>query len=200
LKNHAITPAELQHLLAGHSDVHLIDVRTAPEFESAHIPGSYHVPLDTLKEHRDELHRHVNQPVVLVCQSGARATQAGAHLTAAGMDNVRVLDGGIGAWLAMGGDVNRGPQKWGLERQVRLVAGSLVLASVTGSFFVGPLRIIAGVVGAGLTFSALTNTCGMAAVLSRLPYNQGAACDVRDIIAELAGSETTAPVPAAKAS
>lgn len=197
---HVITPAELRHLLAGGSDVHLIDVRTGPEFDSAHIPGSYHVPLDTLKEHRDELHRHVHVPVVLICQSGARATQAGTHLTAAGMENIRVLDGGIGAWLSAGGAVNRGRQKWGLERQVRLAAGSIVLASVIASFFVGPLRIIAAFVGAGLTFSAATNTCGMAAVLSRLPYNKGAACDMRTVIAELAGASPATPAPAAKAS
>ena len=200
MNNHVITPAELRYLLAGDSDAHLIDVRTGTEFESAHIPGSYHVPLDTLKEHRDELRRHVRQPVVLICQSGARASQAGTHLAAAGMENVRVLDGGIGAWLAAGGAVNRGRQRWGLERQVRLIAGTMVLASVTGSFFVGPLRIIGAFVGAGLMFSALTNTCGMAAVLSRLPYNRGAACDVRQVITELASANPVPPAPAAKAS
>jgi rhodanese-related sulfurtransferase len=191
LSNNVITPVELRHLMSNDADVHVIDVRTAAEFESAHIPGSYHVPLDTLSEHRDEIKRHLTQPVVLVCQSGNRAGQAGEQLAAAGMENVRVLEGGVGQWTMVGGDINAGGHKWGLERQVRLVAGSMVLIAVIASFFVRPLALIAGFVGAGLTFSAVTNTCGMARVLSKLPYNKGATCDVREVIAELTGTPTT---------
>jgi rhodanese-related sulfurtransferase len=197
LSSNVITPVELRHLLSTEADVHLIDVRTAAEFESAHIPGSYHVPLETLAEHRDELHRHLTQPVVLICQSGGRASQAGEQLAAAGMENVRVLDGGVGQWTMVGGQINQAGQKWGLERQVRLVAGSIVLISVIASLFVRPLALVAGFVGAGLTFSAVTNTCGMAMVLSKLPYNKGAACDVREVIAELTGTPpTSAPARA----
>lgn len=194
-----ITPAELRHMLGTDAEVHLIDVRTGPEYESVHIPGSYHVPLDTLREHRDELTRHIDQPVVLICQSGGRATQASEHLAEAGLPNVRVLQGGMGSWLATGGQVNQGEQKWGIERQVRLVAGLLVVLGAIASFFVRPLVAVAGFVGAGLTFSAATNTCGMAAVLSKLPYNQGATCDVRDVIAELTATDRIA-APAARAS
>lgn len=190
-----ITPAELKHLLAEGTDVHLIDVRSHSEFESAHIAGSYHVPLETLSEHRDELHRHLAHPVVLVCQSGNRASQAGLHLADTGMENVRILDGGIGSWLSIGGDVNKGEQKWGIDRQVRLVAGSVVLAAAFASIWVRPLWIVAAFVGAGLTFSAVTNTCGMAAVLSRLPYNKGKTCDVREVIAELTSSAPTNSAP-----
>lgn len=200
MNDNLITPAELRRLLADDPDVRLIDVRTGSEFESAHIPGSYHVPLDSLKEHGEELRRHVTEPVVLICQSGGRAVQAGTHLTETGMERVRVLDGGLGAWLAIGGDVKMGRQKWGLERQVRLIAGTLVMASFLASFLVGPLRVIGAFVGAGLTFSALTNTCGMAAVLSRLPYNKGAACDVREVIADLAASKPAPVAPFIKAS
>lgn len=190
-----ITPAELTHLLSTDAEVHLIDVRTGAEYESAHIPGSYHVPLDTLSEHREELTRHLERPVVLICQSGARATQASEHLAETGLSNVRVLVGGMGSWLASGGEVNANDSRWGLERQVRLVAGSIVLTSVVASIWVRPLAYVAGAIGAGLTFSAVTNTCGMAMVLARLPYNKGATCDVRDVIAELtAASERTSTV------
>jgi rhodanese-related sulfurtransferase len=47
----------------------ILDVRTPAEFETAHIPGSYNVPLDLLREHRDELARHIDEDVVLVCRS-----------------------------------------------------------------------------------------------------------------------------------
>jgi rhodanese-related sulfurtransferase len=183
-----ITPSELRHLLATGADVHLIDVRTSAEFDNAHIPGSYHVPLDTLGEHGDELGRHLTHPTVLVCQSGGRARQASQQLATTGLGNLRVLDGGLGSWLAVGGEVNRGQQRWGMDRQVRLVAGVAVLLSVLASLVVPPLRLVAGFVGAGLTFSAVTNTCGMAALLAKLPYNAGAQCDIREVIAQLDAS------------
>lgn len=196
MSTNVITPVELRHLMSNDADVHLIDVRTSAEFEAAHIPGSYHVPLDTLSEHREEIKRHLTQPVVLICQSGNRAGQASEQLAAAGMENVRVLDGGVGHWTMIGGDINAASHKWGLERQVRLVAGSIVLLSVIASFFVRPFAIVAGFIGAGLTFSAVTNTCGMAMVLAKLPYNKGATCDVREVIAELTGTPTTTPASA----
>jgi tRNA 2-selenouridine synthase SelU len=41
----------------------LIDVRTPAEFETAHIPGAYKVPLDLLREHRDEIVKHLDRDV-----------------------------------------------------------------------------------------------------------------------------------------
>lgn len=168
----------------GH-DIRILDVRTPGEFETVHIPGSYNVPLDTLGEHAGELARRVTQPVVIVCASGNRASQAEKRLAEAGMDNLKVLSGGITEWQAKGGDVRRVKSRWGLERQVRLVAGSMVLGSIVASVWVPPLRYVAGFVGAGLTFSAVTNTCGMAMVLSKLPYNRSASCDIDAAIAAL---------------
>ena len=157
--------------------IRLLDVRSASEFETAHIAGSYHVPLDTLGEHCDDI-CGVDGEVVLVCQSGARARQAAEKLAAAGMTNLRVLDGGMNAWSTAGGDVVRGKEKWSLERQVRLVAGSIVLSSIVASTKVPAAKFAAGFVGAGLTFAALSNTCAMGNVLSRLPYNRGSSTDV----------------------
>jgi rhodanese-related sulfurtransferase len=110
----------------------ILDVRTLAEFETAHIPGSYNVPLDLLREHRDELARHIDEDVVLVCRSGARASQAEQALGQAGLVGLRVLDGGMNSWQRAGAPVNRGRQTWDLERQVRLAAGSVVAASDAG--------------------------------------------------------------------
>ena len=191
--SNVISPVELRALLSDDATVHLIDVRTSAEFDAAHIPGSYHVPLETLSEHRDEF-RALSQQVVLICQSGGRASQAGEMLAAAGLTNVRVLEGGLGQWTLTGGPVDRGRGRWSLERQVRGVAGSLVVLSVVASLFVPALVVVAGLVGAGLVFSALTNTCGMALLLAKLPYNRGAACDVREVVSQL-----TQPTPTLRA-
>ena len=169
------------------SAVRLLDVRSAAEFEGVHIPGAYNVPLDTLGEHAEDIQRHVDEPVVLVCRSGMRASQAEQRLAAAGMENVKVLEGGMMAWERAGGRVNRGTAKWDIERQVRLVAGSIVLAAIVVSIWVPAARFVAGFIGAGLTFAALSNTCAMGMMLSKLPYNRESTCDVDAVVDQLTG-------------
>lgn len=164
----------------------VLDVRTPAEFETAHIPGAYSVPLETLKEHREELNRHLDQEVILVCRSGARASQAGDTLAAAGLPSLRVLEGGMDAWERAGAPVTRGRQTWDLERQVRLTAGSLVLAAILGSMFAPKLKWLAAGVGGGLSVAAITNTCTMGSILSRMPWNRAAeACDLDTILSAL---------------
>jgi rhodanese-related sulfurtransferase len=191
-----IDPFRLQTLLESATAPRLIDVRTPAEFASVHIPGAYNVPLDVLREHRDEILEHLDHDVVLVCHSGQRAAQAEQTLRQAGLLNVHVLKGGITAWESNGFAVNRGAQRWDLERQVRLVAGSIVLSAVVGSVAVPTLKWLAAGVGGGLAVAALTNTCAMGALLSRLPYNRARGCDAQTIVAELAGC----PAEQAKAS
>lgn len=178
---------QLTERLAAPAPPRLLDVRTPAEFETAHIPGSYNVPLDLLREHRDEIMAHLDEEVVLVCRSGQRAGQAEETLRAAGLGNVHILDGGILDWEAKGFTLNHGRSKWHLERQVRLVAGTIVLTSILGSIVVPKLRWVAGAVGAGLTFAALSDTCAMGAALSKLPYNRGTMCDARSVVTQLTG-------------
>ena len=122
----------------------------------------------------------------------SRATVRARILRAAGLTNVHILEGGITAWEAQGFDVVRGRQRWDLERQVRLVAGAIVLFSVLASVVVPGLQWVAAAIGGGLMFAALTNTCAMGMLLAKLPYNRGATCDARTIVAQLidSGPET----------
>ncbi|MBP2580427.1 rhodanese-related sulfurtransferase [Streptomyces sp. PvR006] len=181
----ALTPVVLHRLVQEGRAPRLLDVRTPGEFRTVHIPGSYNVPLDTLREHRAELLSHLDEDVVLVCRSGARAAQAERALAGAGLPNLRVLDGGVNAWEAAGAPVNRGPERWDMERQVRLVAGSAVLATGLVGVLVPGVHLIGTAIGAGLTYAALSNSCMMGVLLSRLPYNRGPRPDVRSVIAEL---------------
>lgn len=176
----------LQERLTTDTAPRVLDVRTPAEFETSHIPGAYNVPLDTLREHRAELRRHLDEDVVLVCRSGARAAQAEEALAGVGLPGLRVLDGGMVAWESAGAPVNRGRETWELERQVRLVAGTLVAAGVLGSVKVPALKWVAGAIGAGLTGAALTNTCAMGMALSKMPWNRTASpCDVDELVAAL---------------
>lgn len=179
-----IHPSELRQLLREDPHTRILDVRTGAEFESVHIPGSFNVPLDLLGEHVSEV-AGLDHPVILVCQSGNRATTAQGKLNAAGKGNLRVLEGGIGAWQTAGGEVVKGTEKWSLERQVRGVAGTIVLTSILTSLAVPKARFVAGAVGAGLAFSAVSNTCAMGMLLAKLPYNRGPKCDLDCVLRDM---------------
>ena len=167
--------ATLRDLAGTADDLVVIDVRSAAEFESMHIRGSYNVPLPLLSEHSNQLAERLGGRVVLVCQSGVRAEQARTHLAGAGVESAQVLTGGVPAYAAAGGDVVRGAQRWSLERQVRMAAGTLVVTGLAGGRFVSPkVRLLAGAIGAGLTFSAATNTCAMGQALAKMPWNKTA--------------------------
>ena len=153
----------------------VIDVRSAAEFDTVHVRGAYHVPLATLGEHTRELAGHLahDERVVLVCQSGVRAEQGRRHLATVGLDHAQVLDGGVTAYEQAGGEVVRGRRAWALERQVRLVAGALVVTGLAAGRLLSPkARLLAGAIGTGLTVSALTDTCAMGAALARMPWNR----------------------------
>ncbi|WP_126582738.1 rhodanese-like domain-containing protein [Tengunoibacter tsumagoiensis] len=177
---------DVEELLSRNNAAKVIDVRTPAEYEAEHIPGSYNIPLDKLPEHKTEVAQIIQGPVILVCRSGVRAEQAAKIFQTTSLAQFHVLQGGINAWKQAQKPVNRGKQIWSMERQVRGFAGSIVLLSVLGSFFIWrPLALLAGFIGAGLTYSALTDTCGMALLLSKLPYNRAVNCDVRDVVKQL---------------
>lgn len=184
----AVDAHALQGLLARSDPLRILDVRTPAEFETAHIPGAYNVPLGTLTEHRREIAAHLDERVVLVCQGGQRSERAERALADAGLPNLRILHGGMQAWQAAGGAVTRGRERWALERQVRLVAGSIVFGSVLASTVLPRAKWIAAGIGGGLAFAALSNTCAMGAVLMKLPYNRGPETDPREVIGRLAES------------
>lgn len=162
--------------------VRLLDVRTPGEFATAHIEGSVNLPVDRVRSDASLLRDQVGDDLVVVCQSGQRARQAAEALGAGPGGAPRVLEGGLGAWTAADAPVERGEGAWAMERQVRMVAGSLVLAGVLGSLALPRAKWLAGGIGAGLTFSAATNTCAMAQVLGVMPWNRpGPAPDVDEV-------------------
>lgn len=179
-----ISATELRDRLDSLTTPHVLDVRTPAEFETAHIAGSYNVPLDVLGRYTSEVADKLDGEIVLVCKSGQRATKAATLLHNSGLNTGLVLHDGFSDWERSGFAVVRGKTRWELERQVRLVAGSIVLSSVVGSVAAPRLKWVAAAIGGGLTFAAVTNTCAMATALSKLPYNR--AGDGRALIAKLA--------------
>jgi rhodanese-related sulfurtransferase len=150
----------------------LVDVREPAEHAGERIPGSHLVPLSTFDPAR--VPQEPGKKLVLHCVMGARSAQAGQQLLAAGVVEVWNLQGGIQAWKDAGYETLRGARApLSLERQVRIVAGSLVLLGTLLGAFVSPwFLLLSGFIGAGFIVSGLTGSCGMAMLLTRLPYNQ----------------------------
>lgn len=168
----------------------LLDVRTPSEFQNAHIPGAYNVPLDQLGEHAQEV-RSAQGPVVLICQSGQRAQRAEVLLRGAGMANLHVLDGGMKEWQSRGLPVRRVRARVSLERQVRMVAGAIAAIGGFGALFISPwLAVLPALIGSGLVFAGATDTCAMGMLLARLPYNRAAvSCDTESIVRQFLTQE-----------
>ncbi|RJN31417.1 rhodanese-like domain-containing protein [Nesterenkonia natronophila] len=151
----------------------LVDVRTPAEFESIRIEGSRNLPLDQLRRNPKKLAEQLPAETVLICHSGARSREAAETLGAAGSQHTSVLAGGIIGYQNCGGEALRDEQRWAMERQVRMVAGTLVVGGLIGAKLIHPrLAYVSAGVGSGLIFAAATNTCAMARALSLLPWNR----------------------------
>ena len=79
----------------------VIDTRDADQYKTEHIPGAINI------EWRQVLGRRAELPgdkmVLVYCNAGTLSAQAGLALRVAGMDNVRILQGGFTEWKAKGG-------------------------------------------------------------------------------------------------
>ena len=149
----------------------VIDVRSPSEFASGHIPGAINIPLEEVHSRIGDLDREAK--IVTVCETGRRASMAAEFVSACGLD-VQTLEGSTAAWRVSGRPlVSSAGSSWSLDRQVRLGAGALVLAGTLLGFLAHPAWfVLSGFVGAGLTFAGITNVCGMANVLRKMPWNQ----------------------------
>jgi NADPH-dependent 2,4-dienoyl-CoA reductase/sulfur reductase-like enzyme/rhodanese-related sulfurtransferase len=79
----------------------LLDVRNLNEFETSHVRGALHVPLDELRFRLDEVPR--DRALLVHCRSGFRSHLAVRILKENGFQNVRNLTGGYVAMTALGG-------------------------------------------------------------------------------------------------
>ncbi|MCX4919963.1 rhodanese-like domain-containing protein [Streptomyces sp. NBC_00687] len=162
----------------------VIDVRTPGEYASGHLPGAHNIPLDQIPRALPALKDAASRAdLLVVCASGARSENAAKTLTARGVP-ATTLTGGTNAWAQHGLDLHH-PQAcdvpktvWGMERQVRLTAGIIVLLGLALGLLHPAFQLISAAIAGGLVFSALTNTCGMAAVLAKLPHNRPRPADL----------------------
>jgi rhodanese-related sulfurtransferase len=153
--------------------LHVIDVRTPAEFHAAHVKFARNVPLNELNPADfAKANSESAAPLVFICHSGTRGQKACETLERAGITNVVNVAGGTQACIDAGLPIVYGKQAISLERQVRIAAGSLVLLGLALSFVHPAFLALSAFVGAGLAFSGLTDTCGMALILAKMPWNR----------------------------
>ena len=162
--------------------VALIDVREPDEFKAGHIPGARSVPLSGLSA--ASLAANVpspklgrEEPLYLTCLSRIRAEKAAGRLSAAGLTNLVLLEGGAKAWEEARLPIRRCGASLNLMRQVQIAVGILLVLKVVLGFTLHQLFFAAaGMIGIGLLAAGLTNWCGMAQLLARMPWNRPTPC------------------------
>lgn len=170
-----ISPSEVSNTGKSGVEPEIIDVRTPAEYEEVHANGARLVPLDGLEPHKVLASRTgaVDAPLYILCKSGSRAAKACEQFEAAGFGNAVSIEGGTTAWEKAGLPVVRGRKTISLERQVRILAGSLVVLGIGLGWFVHPLFfLLSAFIGSGLVFAGLTDSCGMGMLLAKMPWNQ----------------------------
>lgn len=87
--------------LINKQDAVVVDVRTPDEFARGHITNSHHIPLAQIEQgNTTEIDKHKEKPVIVICETGARAETAASKLVKAGFKQVYLLRGGLTQWRA----------------------------------------------------------------------------------------------------
>lgn len=166
-----VEPSTAQEWLKAGQAV-LVDVREPVEHAGASIPGSTLVPSGQVSA--EKMPEHSGKRLIVHCKSGGRSTRACDKLAAEGLE-VFNMTGGIDAWQSAGLEtkVNK-KAPLDLIRQVHITVGLMVfafsvVAAVTGNawFLIVPIFF-----GGGLLFAGLTGFCGLALMLSKMPWNR----------------------------
>lgn len=157
----------------------IIDVRNPDEYMQEHIPGSRNIPLDQIGTQVNQLK---GQVVILSCRTGRRAVEAKNFLEAQGCTNVSILENGLQGWKSAGKLTQSFKKGYSIMQQVQMIAGSMILIGLVFK----SLWFLALLAGFGLLMAGLTNTCLMASLLSKMPWNrlpgnQSGHCSTRNI-------------------
>ncbi len=78
----------------------VVDVSEPEEYAAGHLGGARSIPLAQLEDKLPGAVKNKSLPVILVCQTGARANRALAVAKKLGYEQSRALAGGLAAWKA----------------------------------------------------------------------------------------------------
>lgn len=92
-----VTTEEAVNIMQTEENYVILDVRTAQEFASGHIPGAALLPNETIGTEDIPLLPDKDQLILVYCRSGNRSKQAAEKLAQLGYTNI-VEFGGINSW------------------------------------------------------------------------------------------------------
>ena len=93
-----ISQAQLQEWMQQKSEICILDVRSASEYNSGHVPGAINIGHTEISEHIDKIMPYKDKDVVVYCERGVRARMAQGTLLKAGFTSVYHLTGDMDAW------------------------------------------------------------------------------------------------------
>lgn len=149
----------------------VIDVRNPDEYATGAIKNAINIPL---QHFNDEKIKDLDTDIIIInCKSGMRSCNACEKLTDTFGKTIYSLEGGFIAWKNYGGAIQSTGCKYSIMQQVMMIAGGIVVFAslmvlVSSSNWVW----LAGLIGAGLFFAGITGYCGMAKLLSYMPWNK----------------------------
>lgn len=152
----------------------LVDVRTKPEYREVRAAGAVWHPLENIEKDAGSVATELaGKRCVLLCKTGSRASKAAELLNAHLPDGVAVVEGGTDAWVEAQLPHERDSGVISLERQVRIAVGALVATGSVLALTVSPgFAALPLFFGCGLVFAGITNWCGLAMIISKMPWNR----------------------------
>lgn len=155
----------------------LIDVREPDEFTDEHISYALSLPLSNLEAGFETLSFPKDKKILFQCLKGARGESACVLINGKKecANDIYNIEGGITAWKETKLPLVKTLKKTGLSifRQVQIVVGGMVFFMVLIGFMgVGVAFAIAGILGFALFFAGITGWCGLAMLLSKMPWNK----------------------------
>ncbi|OWT60146.1 rhodanese family protein [Candidimonas nitroreducens] len=168
----SITPEAAQALLD--QGAVLVDIRGADEYARERIGKARHIPMQQLAGGAQRLDGAT--AVIFHCRSGARTRANAQALQACAKCDAYMLEGGLDAWKKAGLPLEIDKSRpLELQRQVQIAAGSIVLlGAILGAVASPWFHLLSAFVGAGLVFAGISGFCGMARVLTKMPWNREA--------------------------
>ncbi len=98
-----ITMPQARDIMRREPLARIVDVRTADEYRSGHIPKAINIPNEAITNVEPKMLPEKSQTILLYCQTGMRATSAARKLAKMGYTRIYNI-GGITSWT---GDIEK---------------------------------------------------------------------------------------------
>lgn len=160
-------------------DTLIIDVREPDEFKSFHIKESVHAPLSNPNINLENIIKNSKQnKIILMCLSGRRAQMAKETLQNSFGKEIIVYEGGISKWRLENEIVSYEEENKtkinvpSINRQVQILVGFILIILNTLSLLNMNILFLSLFIGLGLLYSGISDSCMMAMLLNKMPWNK----------------------------